>query len=180
MKGAAMIIHRRILMRAALLSFAILSAASVDVLAQGGYPPPAAQAGPAAEGPMLGPPVVDVPGVPNALPPAQAPSSERKPRLFRLPPANKQDPAGASAADSKKVFAGRFSKRQAPTAMPAPEVSLPPGPQTDAASLPASTDPPAKGRQAPRKYGPLEFFPKPREGDRTGNPLSIKRPVLAW
>jgi hypothetical protein len=172
-----MIIHRRILMRAALLAFVILSAASFDVLAQGGYPPTATLGSTPTEGPMLGPPVVDVPGVPYPAPPA---SSERRPRFFRLPPTNKQDPVGTAAPDSKKVFAGRFSKRQTPSTMTAPEVSLPPGAQTDAASLPATTDPQAKSRQTTRKYGPLEIFPKPREGDRTGNPLSIKRPVLAW
>ena len=166
-------------MRAALLAFTLVGLVSHEVLAQGGYPPRSTVGATGADGPMLGPPVVDIPGVPTppATPPAASP--QRKPKFFRLPPVNKGAANGAESADSKKVFSGRWSKRQSASPMPAPEVSLP-GTQTDPAALPSTVETPAKSPQTTRKFGPLEIFPKPKEGDRTGNPLQIRRPVLAW
>ena len=121
---------------------------------------------------MLGPPVIDIPGVPTPAVPPPAASPQRKSKIFRLPPVNKGAANGAESADSKKVFSGRWTKRQSAPPMPAPEVTLP-GTQNAAAALPSTVETPQKSPQSARKFGPLEIFPKPKEGDRTGNPLQI-------
>jgi len=146
------------------------------VLAQRAFAPPAPTSGVPADGPLLGPPVIDLPGVPSTpVPPSGATSGEKR-KLFRLP-SSKTDSQTAPSAN--KLLPSRWKQRQ------------PAGPTTDAKAFapgaaispqPAApnTDPAPKRLFTPRKYGPVEAFPKAKASAQTGNPLSIRRPMLAW
>jgi hypothetical protein len=75
------------------------------------------------------------------------------------------------------VFNGRW--RQRTTTPPLTDAPL----AGSKANLEASpdTDPsPAKSTKSARKYGPVEIFPKSKDSDRTGNPFSVRKPILAW
>ncbi len=85
-----------------------------------------------------------------------------------------QDPA-ANGQQPGKVLNGRW--RQRTTTPPLTDAPL----AGTTANLETSPEtPPAKSTKSPRKYGPVELFPKAKDSDRTGNPFSFRKPVLAW
>jgi len=167
-----------------LLGPAAVSVPANPAAAQTPYAPaPLSRSSPNTAGPPaatnLEAPVINIPGVEErVLPPSeQGPrSNENKklPKIFRLPKPggdNGQSPAG-------KLFSNRWKKNQLDEApLASPEIS---GvtPLDERARSPNA--PTAKRSANARKYGPLEILPKTKEGDRTGNPFSIRRPVLAW
>lgn len=153
------------------------------VLAQkgGAAPPPGVQI---ADGPLLGPPTINIPDVAGpSVPPPQAEAAQKSlPRWKRLPPTTAEaKPAGG------KLLGGRW--RQRPPAAAAPPAATPTpadvapefeGAAAQAAPLPAVSPPAPKRLLNSKKIGSMELFPKPKEGDRQGSPLSLRRPVLAW
>ncbi|HVU87735.1 MAG TPA: hypothetical protein VHD36_10470 [Pirellulales bacterium] len=199
-------------MRTWLLAFTLINLAASELLAQTPLPP-SASAGAATDGPLLAPPVIDVPAAPRAavsppavnvpstagaplappsidvpnafgapLPPPAGSEAKSKPRFFRLPqPTTPPRFAGAPTAPNQqgKGLGSRFKQRNAPPLTDAPLAgsSAALSSQPEVSGIDA---PPSKRANNPRKYGPLELFPKTKESDRTGNPFSLRRPVLAW
>ncbi len=150
--------------------------------------PPAAAPGqrpdsaPVASGPQGNPsleaPIINIPDVEErVLPPSEQggrSQSKKLPKLFRLPKPN----GDSGATSSGKSFMNRWKKNpldEAPLA--SPEVSGVTPLDERQVSAGSAT---AKKSTNTRRYGPLEILPKTKEGDRTGNPFSIRRPVLAW
>ena len=161
-------------MRKYLLALPFCCLLATGVLAQNYAPPRPATAPPANEGPSFGPPDIAIPDVPVPSAAPEAPAKSQRPKIFRLPSArtSPQPPA-------RKPFAERFKARSSARAAPPSEAPAF-GAKGAAAPPPAEPEPTPKRLGTPRKFGPLEVFPKPKESDRTGNPLSIRRPVLAW
>jgi hypothetical protein len=172
-------------MRTSLLAFLLVNLTASGLLAQ--TPPPVVSVGESADGPLLAPPTIDVPntaGAPLPPPPAASNEPKSKPRFFRLPQPQpgttaQPGPAAGEANQQGKLLGGRWKQRNAPPLTEAPLANSnanleaqPIKPQDDA--------PPAKRANNPRKYGPLELFPKAKESDRAGNPFSLRRPILAW
>ena len=194
-------------MRTVLLVWAVVVACRIDVLAQGVYQPRPAAAQPSTDGPLLGPPTVAVPNVP--APPAallpsapaagaatpSAPSAAASgqgtvlkpfPRLLRRPTADGAETAPPSAErPTIPRWKPLFSR---PTPPPAPAAETPPVnitlPETASSSAVAKFPPAPEAPQRrwlnSKKVGPVEVFPQPKDSDRIGNPLSIRRPILAW
>jgi hypothetical protein len=160
------------MMRTTLLAFVLAGTTSLMVLAQVAPSARAADA-PGTDGPLLGPPVINIPeGIAGPMPPpATPPETKKSPRLFRLP-----KPTGdAATPPSGKRFTSRWKSRT--LAPPAPAPVATPDLMVEAPPLPEATD------SAPKKSlkkGPIEFFPKTKASDRTANPLPIRRPIMAW
>ena len=136
------------------------------------------------DGPLLGPPTINIPDAsgPPVPPPAADKAQKSLPRWKRLPPTTDEaKPAGG------KLLGGRWRQRQPaesapPAATPTPADVAPEfeGAAAQAAPLPPVSPPAPKRLFNSKKIGSVELFPKPKEGDRQGNPLSLRRPVLAW
>ncbi len=153
------------------------------VLAQSGgaAPPPGAAV---ADGPLLGPPTINIPDAsgPPVPPPTAGAGQKTQPRWKRLPPTTEEGkPAGG------KLLGGRWRQRPPteaapPAATPTPADAAPEfeGAAAQAAPLPSVSPPAPKRLFNSKKIGSVELFPRPKEGDRQGNPLSLRRPVLAW
>jgi hypothetical protein len=135
----------------------------------------------------LAPPTIDVPNLGGApLPPPAAAGNEPKqrPRFFRLPQPQPGTAAQAAAApgagaNQQGKLGSRWKQRNAPPLTDAPLA----GSSANLESQHAAPEPdskPTKRSTNPRKYGPVELFPKAKESDRAGNPFSIRRPILAW
>jgi hypothetical protein len=166
-------------MRTSLLALLIFIGSAPELLAQGSSRPNVPSAA-VADGPMLGPPVIDVPLAPGApTPPPPAESESKRPRLFRLPQPQPSAAAPNDARQPPKIFNGRWKQQRANAALtdapPAPGVA-----NLESPDIAAKENTPPKRTTNPRKYGPVELFPKAKESDRAGNPFSIRRPVLAW
>ncbi|HEY4312765.1 MAG TPA: hypothetical protein VGN12_25165 [Pirellulales bacterium] len=166
-------------MRTSLLALVVIVGLTAELLAQNNLPPNVPSAA-VADGPMLGPPVIDVPLAPGApTPPPPTESESKRPRLFRLP---QPQPSAASSNDVRqppKVFSGRWKQQRANAALT--EAPLAPGTANlQSSDIATKESAPPKRTTSPRKYGPVELFPKTKESDRAGNPFSIRRPVLAW
>ena len=160
-------------MRTPLLALVLAIISASAVLAQRPLsPPPAASA---ADGPLLGPPVIDIPEIPNGQTSTPPAGEGEKRKLFRLPSIKSN---GQSSAVGGRMLQSRWKQ---PTGTAATEAQpFSPGGRQVAPSEP-ETAPPAKKRWfAPQKYGPVTVFPKPKDTDRQGNPLSLRRPMLAW
>ena len=195
-------------MRAVMLALALTSATGTDVLAQtvgAGRPaaptptsdgplfvpagPPHAVLPPDTSTPAASPPVITLPDVPGppAAPSASRPGQKPLPRLFRRPAAD-GDPTSPSSTNSpstKRLLPGKWTKRS-PQPTDAPEFA--PGIKPEARNIPSTPVAPAtppKRLLTPRKYGPVELFPAPRNNDQTSSgstskPFFVRRPVLAW
>jgi hypothetical protein len=198
----------RISMPAVVLALGLASAASTDVLAQVTGPqsggakapavdgplfappaPPRASLAPAGSIPAASPPVINLPDVggPPAAPSAASPNQKQPSRLFRR--VGQASAAGATPANptpSKRLLPGKWNNRSPqPTDAPAFAPAANPDSRNLPSAPPAAPQTQPKRLLTPRKYGPVELFPTPRDSDRTstggtGNPLVVRRPVLAW
>lgn len=162
----------------------LLAPPAIDVPKTAGAPlSPPANVAPNRVGLPLAPPSIDVPNTAGApLPPPAGPEPKSKPRFFRLPQPQSGATAQAAApgaANQQGKLGSRWKQRNAPPLTDAPLAGSSTSAQAQAA-VPEADPKPAKRTNNPRKYGPVELFPKSKESDRAGNPFSIRRPILAW
>jgi hypothetical protein len=162
-------------MRIPLIAVVLAIVPSNVVLAQRAASGPPAAAGVPADGPLLGPPVIDIPEVPPGPTPSSSANPGQRRRLFRLPSTKSGQQASAPTG---KLLPGRWKQPAAGT--PPEAQALAPDTAIDPQSSASKAAPAPKRLFSPRRYGPVEVFPKPRDSDRTGNPLSLRRPMLAW
>jgi hypothetical protein len=171
-------------MRTSLLAFVLVNLVASAALAQT-LLPPVASVPEMTDGPLLAPPAVDV-AVPAGapLPPPANSEAKNKPRFFRLPSpqatAASQGASGGGAGNQPgRLLNGRWKQRNAPPLTEAPPADS--SATLESAAVEPDIDPPPPKRTSnPRKYGPLELFPKAKESDRGSNPFSLRKPLLAW